>query len=85
MKYNTFKVHLNKHNFLHPLQGLGIRTSFDILIENCQKVILIQISSKKSFFFSKTSSQFLLFFFLMESIVYLSIGYIFNGLVHNCD
>lgn len=63
MKYNIYKVHLNKHNFLPPLKGLGIRTSFDVLIENCQKVILIQIFSKKFFFFQKQVPNFCFFFF----------------------
>jgi hypothetical protein len=84
MKYNIYKAHLNEHNFVPPLKGLGIRTSFDILIENCQNVILIQTFSKKSIFFENKFPIFA-FCFLMESIVYLSIGYMFTGLVQNCD
>jgi hypothetical protein len=63
MKHNIYKMHLNKHNFLHPRNGLGIRTSFKILIENCQKGILMQISSKKSFCFQKKVPNFCFFFF----------------------
>jgi len=63
MKYIIYKVHLNKHNFLHPLKGVRKRNSFNILIENCQKAILNQIFSKKSFFIQKQVPNFFFFQF----------------------